>query len=134
MSKKNALSKRLLSLSAELGELMSMYKPNEVAIEKIFLGKNADSAFKLGHIRGVCMMESERVGAKIFEYAPKRVKKIVTGSGSADKEQVRWMVLNLLSQTSVEKDDATDALAVAVCHARDRQAALILKNTPRIEY
>lgn len=128
LTKKKSLSSKLLKLSEELGQLMSMYSPSEVAIERIFLGKNADSAFKLGHVRGVCMMEAERIGASISEYAPKKIKKIVTGSGSADKEQVRWMVLHLLNQQSVEKDDATDALAIAVCHSRQRQAAATLRK------
>lgn len=128
LPKKKSLSSRLLQLSSELGQIMSKYNPDEVAIEKIFLGKNADSAFKLGHVRGVCMMESERIGAQIFEYAPKKIKKIVTGSGAADKEQVRWMVLNLLKIKSIEKDDATDALAIAFCHSRQRPAITLLRG------
>ena len=123
-----SLADKLVRLDTELEKLMNQYKPSEVAVEKIFLGKNADSAFKLGHVRGVCMMQAKKHGADIFEYAPRRVKKIVTGFGAADKDQVRWMVLSLLKIKSSEKDDATDALALAVCHSRERQALNALKS------
>lgn len=88
-----------------------------VVIEQIFLGKNVDSAFKLGHARGICMHEAVVAGAEVREYATRLVKKLVTGSGAADKMQVQ-MALQRLLQVSIEGTlDASDALALAYHHA-----------------
>jgi len=134
LKKKLSLPEKLVELNAQLEQLLLKHKPSEVSIEKIFLGKNADSAFKLGHIRGVCMMQTKKQNAEVFEYAARRVKKVVTGFGAADKQQVRWMVLSLLKIKSAQKDDATDALAMALCHARERQAIMAIKNRQIVEY
>jgi crossover junction endodeoxyribonuclease RuvC len=105
----------------ELGEAMEMilqkYKPNEVAIEKIFLGRNADSAFKLGHARGVAMYESAKSGAEVIEYATRLVKKGITGSGGATKEEVQTCLMRLLNLKAIARIDASDALALAAYHA-----------------
>ncbi len=97
--------------------LMKKYKPQQVSVEKIFLGKNADSAFKLGHARGVSMYESAKGGAEIFEYATRVVKKGIVGTGAADKDQVKMAVMRLLNIKAIQQVDASDALALAVFHA-----------------
>lgn len=118
LPEKKTLSSRLLTLSDCLQKLVQKYEPDAVAIEKIFLGKNADSAFKLGHARGVAMMEAERCGAEVSEYATRLVKKGITGKGSADKEEVRQTLIRLLGIPKIEKLDASDALALALYHAQ----------------
>ena len=89
-----------------------------------------DSAFKLGHVRGICLAAAARHGAQVVEYAAKTVKKVVTGSGAADKEQVRLVILNLLQLKAEVGDllDATDALALAFCHAEKSRAERLLKS------
>lgn len=108
---------RLHKISAELAELLDEQKPQVAVIERIFLGKNVDSAFKLGHIRGVCAVECQKRGIEITEYAPRTVKKQITGSGNSDKFTVQSFLSQQLSLplTGV-KMDATDALALAFCH------------------
>ncbi len=86
-------------------------------IEQIFLGKNADSAFKLGHARGVCMYEALKAKSEIREYATRHVKKIVTGSGASDKIQVQKALEKLLNIPLQGSVDASDALALAYHHA-----------------
>ena len=116
------LHERLRVLHLELGEVFSRFKANSAAVEKIFFGKNADSAFKLGHARGVCMLAAALHGAKVEEYAARFVKKCITGSGAADKSQVQMMIFSLLRLQPKELAfDATDALSLAVTHARMRE-------------
>lgn len=112
------ISERLLVLSHCLQELFQKYEPQFVSVEKIFLGKNADSAFKLGHARGVVLMEAEKAEAEIYEYATRLVKKGITGKGASDKEEVKATVMKLLGLKKIEKLDASDALALALYHAQ----------------
>ena len=108
---------RLAQMSQNFSEIFSEEPPDVVVLESIFLGKNVDSAFKLGHIRGICVVECQRVGAQVFEYSPREVKKSITGSGGSDKSVLRQ---NLYSQLGVVESghslDASDALAIAFCH------------------
>ncbi len=113
----DSFAQRITELGTSLRTLMQKYKPHEVVIEKIFLGKNADSAFKLGHARGVCMYEAQLSGAQVFEYATRIVKKGVTGTGGASKEQVQNVIQQLLGLSQIDRIDASDALAMAVYHA-----------------
>lgn len=117
------LHKRLHVLHTELGMILAHWPVGTVVVEKVFFGKNADSAFKLGHARGVCLLAAATSGAKVEEYAARFVKKCITGSGAADKRQVQLMILNLLRlKPSRELEfDATDALSLAVTHARMRE-------------
>lgn len=97
--------------------LMDEYNPDEVALEAPFYGKNVQSMLKLGRAQGVAMSAALYREVPIIEYAPKRVKQSVTGNGNASKEQVARMLMSLFSIKSAPKLlDATDALAVAVCH------------------
>lgn len=110
------LAFRLKEISESLGSLIKKYQPHHVVVEKIFLGKSADSAFKLGHARGVALSEAAKSGAEVYEYATRAVKKAVTGTGSATKEQVQLALQRRLRISQVVNLDGSDALALAVCH------------------
>ena len=111
------LSQRLLEIGEGISDLMKSYKPDHMSLEKIFLGKNADSAFKLGHARGVVIYEALRADVEVHEYATRVVKKGITGNGGAEKEHVRLVVQNLLKLPPIKSLDASDALAMACYHA-----------------
>lgn len=123
---------RMMELGSAFREIMEKYQPHQVAIEKIFLGKNADSAFKLGHARGVVMYESMRGGAQVFEYATRVVKKGVTGDGGASKEQVQAVLKALLRLSKIERLDASDALAMACHHAYEAQKRQLVRRAIEI--
>lgn len=110
------LPARLLEIFNGVCQLMETYQPNEVAIEQVFMHENASSALKLGHARGAAMVAcaSHRVG--VYEYTPREVKLAVVGYGAAQKEQVKQMVMRLLSLSKPPQTDAADALAIAICH------------------
>lgn len=116
------LAERLKVLHSELLTLLGQYPASTVVIEKIFFGKNADSAFKLGHARGVAMLCAAQSHSAVAEYAARQVKKVVTGNGGASKEQVQMLMFQLLRVRPVELAfDASDALSLAVCHVRMRE-------------
>lgn len=97
--------------------LIDQYHPDEVALEAPFYGKNIQSMLKLGRAQGVAMAAALHRGIPIFEYAPRKVKQSITGNGNASKEQVAGMIKTLLMLDTLPSDfDATDAMAVAVCH------------------
>lgn len=112
------LSDRLGLIFKTLDKLIKKYHPDEIAIETAFYGKNAQSALKLGHARGIVMLAGFLNSVPMSEYSPREVKKAVTGNGAASKLQVMKMVKNILSLKSLPKYyDTTDALAVALCHS-----------------
>ena len=115
-------NQRIYEIAQQLEQLFAEARPNVTVVENIFLGKNADSAFKLGHIRGICLMFATKAQSEIVEYAAKSVKKGITGSGAASKEQVQMLLYALLglrgSVASNEKIDASDALSLAYYHAK----------------
>jgi len=118
---KNASSKsmplRLKLIYDRLTEVISKYHPDEFAIETAFYGKNAQSALKLGHARGVAMLAAVAHEIPTQEYSPREVKKAIVGNGNASKQQVQYMVKSLLHLKELPKlYDVTDALAVAICH------------------
>ncbi len=108
---------RMKELGEAMDHVLKKYKPDQVVIEKIFLGRNADSAFKLGHARGVALYESAKFGAEVIEYATRLVKKGITGSGGATKEEVQTCLMRLLNLKAIARLDASDALALAAFHA-----------------
>ncbi len=109
---------RLTGIYDELTRLLSTHRPACVAIEDVFYARNARSALKLGHARGVAMLAASKAGLAVTEYAPTVVKRAVVGYGRADKRQVQQMVTLLLGlDTAPTPYDASDALAIAVCHA-----------------
>jgi crossover junction endodeoxyribonuclease RuvC len=117
-----AMSGRLLEIHRHVSELVDAYAPGEIAVERVFMHRNPDSALKLGQARGAALCGACRTGAPVFEYAARAVKRTVTGNGGAEKLQVQHMVKALLALEGRLSADAADALAVAVCHAQHRGA------------
>ena len=111
------LDERLRTIFESLTELIGTHQPATVAIEQVFVGKNATSALKLGHARGVAMLAASMASLPVAEYTPRAIKQAVTASGSADKQQVQAMVMRLLQLPRAPASDAADALAIALCHA-----------------
>ncbi len=110
-------SMKLQAIYDQITKLMVRFLPDEFAIEAPFYGKNPQSMLKLGRAQGVAIAAALNRQIPIFEYAPRRIKQSVTGSGSASKEQVAGMVKSLLKlETLHSKLDATDAVAIAICH------------------
>ena len=109
---------KLKSLHDNLTALLATHRPDAVAVEDLFYAKNARSALKLGHVRGVLLLAAARADLPIAEYSPTEVKRAVVGYGRAEKHQVREMVAVLLGLDELPAPlDVSDALAVAVCHA-----------------
>lgn len=115
---RNAFPERLRAIHDGLTALLADHRPETVAIEDLFHARNARSALKLGHVRGVVMLAAAEAGLPVVEYAPAEVKRAVVGYGRAEKQQVQQMVGLLLGlDPPPSRLDVTDALAVAVCHA-----------------
>ncbi len=110
------LEERLLGLYLELTDVIRKLKPHVLAVEKIFFAENAVSALKLGHARGVVLLCSAQAGIPVFEHAATEVKLALTGFGRSDKAQVARMVSLLTGARDFATADASDALALAVCH------------------
>jgi len=109
--------KRLQLIFNTVSGIITKYQPTDFAIEAPFFGKNVQSMLKLGRAQGVAIAAAMRHGLEVTEYSPKKVKQSITGNGNADKEQVMKMLQTLLSfKESPKQFDATDALAVALCH------------------
>lgn len=113
---------RLASLFLGLEEVLKAWAPAEAAVEETFVNGNARSALKLGQARGIALLAPARAGLSVAEYAPNSIKKTVTGTGHADKGQIRAMIRYLLPKAAPETADAADALAVAITHAHYRRA------------
>ena len=120
---------RLQQIFAGLSTIIEQYQPEAVAVENVFLAKNAQSALKLGQARGAAIVAAVCVGLSVFEYTALQVKQAVVGSGRAEKQQVQHMIKVLLNLPEVAQEDASDALAVAVCHAHSAGMNSILKMT-----
>lgn len=119
-------SRRLQQIFAQVHELVVRYAPAEIAIERVFMHRNPDSALKLGQARGAALCGAFAAAVEVFEYSPREIKVAVVGSGSADKVQVQHMVRALLSLNERLNADAADALAVAICHAHGRSLRRLL--------
>ncbi len=111
------LSDRLLTIHTELVAVIEKYSPMTMAVEDLFNAKNARSSLILGHARGVILLAGSTAGLPVSEYAPREVKKALTGNGAATKDQVRFMVMRLLALKESPPLDMSDALAVALAHA-----------------
>ncbi|MBE0508603.1 MAG: crossover junction endodeoxyribonuclease RuvC [Marinospirillum sp.] len=122
------LPQKLAQIYAGLAELIMQYQPDQVAIEQVFMAKNADSALKLGQARGTAVVCVANHGLGLSEYSAKEVKLAVTGTGSADKIQVQHMVKSLLKLSATPQADAADALAIAMCHAYTSSGLLALSG------
>lgn len=112
------MSKRLSTIYDDIGALIERYQPDEVAIERLYFGRNITTAMTVSQARGVLLLQAEQHGLAIGEYTPMQVKQALVGNGHAEKKQVQYMVQKFLGLTAVPKpDDAADALAIAICHA-----------------
>lgn len=112
-----ALPVRLQAIFAGVQALVLQYQPGAVAVEQVFMHRNADSALKLGQARAAAICATFGSGAEVFEYAARAVKQAIVGAGQAEKSQVSHMVSVLLNHREALEADAADALAVALCHA-----------------
>jgi crossover junction endodeoxyribonuclease RuvC len=117
LSPREALPRRLSRIYMHLGAIISEHQPDEVAIEDVFYALNVKSALKLGQVRGVAMLAAACAGLEVAEYSPLTIKSSVVGYGRAEKQQVQQMVTRLLELAAPpESMDASDALAIAICH------------------
>lgn len=113
-----AFPDKLARIFGELSSLLADHRPVAVAVEDVFYARNARSALKLGHVRGVALLAAAKAGLDVAEYAPTEVKRAVVGYGRADKRQVQQMVTLILGlEEPPSPHDVSDALAIAVCHA-----------------
>jgi crossover junction endodeoxyribonuclease RuvC len=119
---------RLKQIFDGILQVVQLYRPEEMAIEQVFMHKNADSALKLGQARGAAICAVQSTGLPVFEYAARQVKQAVAGKGNADKLQVQHMVKILLNIQGVLQIDASDALGIGICHAHYQQTALRLQQ------
>ncbi len=114
---KHSLAARLVAIDDALSAIVAQHGPAAAAVEEVFVNDNPQSTLKLAHARGVVLLCAARSGMQVGEYAPRLVKKAVTGVGNASKDQVRAMVERLLPGAAISGPDASDALAVAITHA-----------------
>lgn len=112
---------RLKKIFDSVSDVVVQYQPDIVAIESVFMAKNAGSALKLGHARSAAICATFAYDIEVFEYAPREIKQAVVGTGSASKDQVQHMVVSLLQLDGVPASDAADALAAAICHGHQRR-------------
>ncbi|MED5607896.1 MULTISPECIES: crossover junction endodeoxyribonuclease RuvC [Pseudomonas] len=117
-----ALHERLQIVFRGVREVIQTYHPTMMGIEQVFMARNADSALKLGQARGAAIVAAAEEGLEIAEYTASQVKQAIAGTGGADKLQVQMMVMHLLKLTQKPQIDASDALAIALCHAHTRQS------------
>ncbi len=122
------VSVRLLQIFDGICELMQHYSPDEVVIESIFMHENASSALKLGQARGAALVAAASFRVEVSEYSPREVKQAIVGYGGAEKDQVKHMVTKLLGLNRSPQTDASDALALAICHSHQRHYKQLLKR------
>jgi crossover junction endodeoxyribonuclease RuvC len=120
---------RLCEIFRCMQTIVAQYQPQQIAIEKVFVNRNPDSALKLGQARGAAICGTAEANAEVFEYATRQIKQAVVGSGNAEKAQVQLMMRTLLKLDGPVAVDAADALAAAVCHALRARAVLKLAGS-----
>lgn len=118
------LPERLQIIYYQIAQIIEQFQPTHMAIEQVFLARNADSALKLGQARGVAMVSGINHGLPVAEYSARQVKLSVVGKGAAEKAQVQFMISRLLNLPESPQEDAADALGIALCHAFTQQGAL----------
>lgn len=122
------LAARLAQINRDMEELIDTFRPDEISVEELFFSKNITTGIAVAHARGVILCAAEKKKIPIYEYTPMQVKQAVAGYGLADKKQVMDMTRRLLKLKAVPRpDDAADALAIALCHARS--ATSLLRGT-----
>ena len=112
---------KLKTIYEGLAAIVTKYKPDEIAVEDVFVKKNVRVALKMGHVRGVALLVAAIHEVTIGEYSPGEIKQAIVGTGSASKEQVKFMVTALLRLRETPSEDEADALAVALCHVHRRR-------------
>lgn len=126
---KLSLPERLAELHKELKKVITDFSPDEAAVEETFVNKNPTSTLKLGQARGVVILTPALFGLRVSEYTPNQIKKMVVGAGHADKNQVDMMVRTLLKTVPEHiPPDASDALAIALCHAFMRPTTFLNRS------
>lgn len=123
-----SLPDRLKQIFDGVSQIIQIYQPSEMAIEQVFMHKNADSALKLGQARGAAICATINQLVPVYEYAARQVKLAVVGKGSADKVQVQHMVKVLLEIQGELSLDASDALAISLCHLHHQETAIRLQG------
>lgn len=118
---------RLKRIFEGLVQVVELYQPDQMAIEQVFMHKNADSALKLGQARGAAICAVQAAGLPVYEYAARQIKQALVGKGNAEKAQVQHMVKILLNLQGDMQIDAGDALGVCLCHAHHQQTARRLR-------
>lgn len=118
------LASRLCQLHEGLSTILHQHMPHEAAVEHTFVNKDASATLKLGQARGIAMLVPAQAGLRVAEYAPNAVKKAVIGVGHGEKQQIHMMVKVLMPKAAFDTSDAADALAIAICHAHNRQSFL----------
>lgn len=122
-------SARLLQIARDLEELIEQFEPEALAIEELFFNNNVTTGIGVAQARGIILMTAEKMNLPIHEYNPSQVKQAVVGYGKAEKRQVMDMTKRILGLSAVPKpDDAADAVAIALCHARSSTSLLNLKR------
>ena len=124
----NAFPSKLGQIFSQLNSIITETQPDHMAVEQVFLSKNAASALKLGHARGAAITAGVHLDIPVFEYSAKAVKQSAVGYGAASKEQIQHMILRLLNIRKVLQEDEADALAVALCHAHTGLNSQILSG------
>lgn len=124
---------RLSKIHSKVVDILNEYQPNEFAIEAPFFGKNVQSMLKLGRAQGVAIAAAMSAGIPVTEYSPRKIKQSITGNGSADKQQVLRMLQRILNFQEIPQFlDATDALAVAVCHHFQGRSDLLIPASQKV--
>jgi crossover junction endodeoxyribonuclease RuvC len=132
---RQALPERLLAIDRELGALIAKHRPDIVAVEELFFGRNVTTAFIVGQARGVAILAAARAGIPIREYKPVVVKQAITGYGKAPKTQMQEMVRMLLDLDHVPRpDDAADAVAVAICHIYQARLEELMQQSDQMAW
>ena len=127
------LATRLLQISRDMEELIAAFQPEEMSIEELFFSKNITTGIAVAHARGVILCAAEKMKLPVYEYTPMQVKQEVVGYGLAGKKQVMDMTRRLLKLKAVPRpDDAADALAIALCHARSA-TSLLRRTDPNVK-
>jgi crossover junction endodeoxyribonuclease RuvC len=117
---------RLKMIFRSVSEIVAEYRPDVVAVESVFMHKNAGSALKLGHARSAAICATFELDLTVFEYAPREIKQAIVGTGAATKEQVQHMIKQMLQLDGDPAPDAADALAAALCHANQRRLTRVV--------
>ena len=131
LNEARAFPERLKTLHENVAELIALHQPQVVAVEQVFVSKNALSALKLGQARGVLLCAGALAGLQVSEYTPADIKRTIVGGGRAEKGQIQHMVKVLLKLNGQLAADAADALAVALCHLRYAQAPMLRRGLRR---